>query len=144
MNKEELFQEIDRLDADIQKIRYQLQQITEYSKEIVTDLNNITRRVKHLSKLPSPTPQKPTNWYTEPKFNDQIYSSDLQRILQVESYPIGAYVLNTRLRVLEGHGEVLKLTQKEMFLMAIFAANVNVFVDREFCLNVIWRENLLI
>lgn len=131
--------EIDQILGDIQKMRDQLQLINEQSKLGLIELSNLTRKIKQSGKFN--VSARKFDEISEGLFNEQVYSSDIQRVIQVESYSFGPFTLNTRMRELTGNGKRIKLTQKEMFLMAIFAANINTFVDRDFCLNAIWREN---
>ncbi|MFM2293407.1 MAG: hypothetical protein RIS29_3220 [Bacteroidota bacterium] len=132
--------EIDRLSSDIQRLKETILRFNEQNKEVVVELNNLNRRVKQLSKMTFSTSRREETWSPAYELTNQIYSNELIKVLQKETYEIGPYELNTRTRELIGKGEIVKLTTKEMFLLAIFAANVNVFVDREYCLNAIWRE----
>jgi len=140
MADEQINTEISRLSADILRLKETILSFNEQNKEVIVELNNLNRRVKQLSKMAFTSPRKEESWSPAYELTNQIYSNDLIKVLQKETYEIGPYELNTRTRELIGKGEIVKLTTKEMFLLAIFAANVNVFVDREFCLNAIWRE----
>lgn len=133
--------EIDQIMSDIQKLRDQLQLINEQSKLAMIEMSNLSRKIKQTGRFPNISRRSDDIMQDNSIFNEQVYSSDIQSVLQVESYTFGPYTLNTRMRELEGKGVRTKLTQKEMFLLAIFAANINTFVDRDFCLNAIWREN---
>jgi DNA-binding response OmpR family regulator len=128
------------LSSDIQRLKETILRFNEQNKEVVVELNNLNRRVKQLSKMTFSTSRREETWSPAYELTNQIYSNELIKVLQKETYEIGPYELNTRTRELIGKGEIVKLTTKEMFLLAIFAANVNVFVDREYCLNAIWRE----
>lgn len=140
MADEQINNEIGRLSSDIQRLKETILRFNEQNKEVVVELNNLNRRVKQLSKMAFSAPRREDNWSPAYELTNQIYSNELIKVLQKETYEIGPYELNTRTRELLGKGEIIKLTTKEMFLLAIFAANVNTFVDREFCLNAIWRE----
>ncbi len=68
-------------------------------------------------------------------------NADLKSILEVKEYQIGSYKLNTTTRMLTRFDKSIKLTKKEMQLLAFFCKYNNVLVKRSDCLTLIWSEN---
>ncbi|MDD4993993.1 MAG: winged helix-turn-helix domain-containing protein [Paludibacter sp.] len=77
--------------------------------------------------------------------NEQIALSelneDLRKLMSVESYKIGNYRFDVQKRILSIGSKVVKLTRKESYLLALFAANINVFMERKDILVLIWLED---
>ena len=67
-------------------------------------------------------------------------SEQLQKLMNVPVYIIGEYKFDTATRQLIHKTEVVKLTNKEAYLLAILAANQNNVVERKFTLDQIWGE----
>ncbi len=68
-------------------------------------------------------------------------NEDLKKIMSVPSYKIGSYTYNLEVRTLTKGSTSVKLTRKESYLLATFAANVSVFLERKYLLTTIWRED---
>ena len=69
-----------------------------------------------------------------------IIPDSISEFFKVESYSIGNYIFDTKKRVLFLDGnEEYKLTSKEAYLLVLFAANINTFLDREYLLTAIWN-----
>jgi DNA-binding response OmpR family regulator len=67
----------------------------------------------------------------------------LRKILDTKFYRIGAYTLDVDKRLLTLKDETVKLTKKELYVLAYFAANINKSLWRADLVSVIWRENNL-
>lgn len=66
---------------------------------------------------------------------------NLKALMSVPSYKIGAYTFDVPSRMLNLNGELTKLTKKETYLLVLFAANINTFLDRKYTLTTIWKED---
>jgi len=66
---------------------------------------------------------------------------NLSVLLKVPTYSIGAYSIDVQKRLLTLKGESKKLTNKELHLLILFAANANDFVDRKYALKTIWKDD---
>jgi DNA-binding response OmpR family regulator len=66
---------------------------------------------------------------------------NLSVLLKVPTYTIGAYTIDVQKRLLTLKGETKKLTNKELHLLILFAANANEFVDRKYALKTIWKDD---
>jgi len=77
--------------------------------------------------------------------NEQIVLSelneDLRKLMSVESYKIGDYTFDVKKRILSIGSEAVKLTRKESYLLVVFAANINNFLERKDILVLIWLED---
>ena len=77
--------------------------------------------------------------------NEQIVlgelNEDLKKLMSVESYKIGDYTFNVKNRILSIGSEAVKLTRKESYLLVVFAANINNFLERKDILVLIWLED---
>ena len=65
----------------------------------------------------------------------------LEKLLKTPSYTIGAYSVDVPRRLLTIGGESTKLTNKELHLLILMAANPNVMLERKYLLETIWNEN---
>lgn len=68
-------------------------------------------------------------------------NENLRKLMSVDSYKIGNYTFDVKKRILSFGSEGVKLTRKESYLLAAFAANVNVFLERKDLLIMIWLED---
>ena len=66
---------------------------------------------------------------------------NLSVLLKVPFYTIGAYTVDVQKRLLTFKGESKKLTNKELHLLILFAANANDFLDRKYALKTIWKDD---
>ncbi len=66
---------------------------------------------------------------------------NLKALLSVQTYKVGGYSFDVPSRVLQYKGEFTKLTKKESYLLVLFAANINTFLDRKYTLTTIWKED---
>jgi len=77
--------------------------------------------------------------------NEQIVlnelNEDLRILMSVESYKIGGYTFDVKKRILSIGSEAVKLTRKESYLLVLFAANINNFLERKDILVMIWLED---
>ena len=65
----------------------------------------------------------------------------LDKLLKVPSYSVGNYSVDVQKRLLTIKGDSKKLTNKELHLLVVLAANTNVLLERKFLLEAIWEEN---
>jgi two-component system, OmpR family, response regulator len=65
----------------------------------------------------------------------------LEKLLKAQSYTIGAYTIDVQKRLLNIGTESTKLTNKELHLLVLLAANPNVMLERKYLLETIWDEN---
>jgi two-component system, OmpR family, response regulator len=65
----------------------------------------------------------------------------LSKLLSVPSYTLGAYTIDVPKRLLTINGESTKLTNKELHLVVLLAANPNAMLERKYLLETIWDEN---
>lgn len=65
----------------------------------------------------------------------------LDKLLKVPFYKVGAFTIDVQKRLLTIKGESKKLTNKELHLLVILAANTNVMLERKYLLESIWEEN---
>jgi DNA-binding response OmpR family regulator len=68
-------------------------------------------------------------------------NDELKNIMSVPEYQIGAYKFDSEKRTLNFKTDSIKLTRKEAYLLCIFAANFNNFLDRRYILESIWGED---
>ena len=77
--------------------------------------------------------------------NEQIVLSqlneDMRKLMSVESYKLGDYTFDVKKRILSIGSEGVKLTRKESYLFVLFAANINIFLERKDILVQIWLED---
>jgi len=66
---------------------------------------------------------------------------NLNSFLSVSSYKIGEYTFEPTNQLLKFQSESTKLTKKESYLLALFAANANKLIERKFMLKTIWRDD---
>lgn len=65
----------------------------------------------------------------------------LDKLLKVPFYKVGAFTVDVQKRLLTIKGESKKLTNKELHLLVLLAANTNVMLERKYLLESIWEEN---
>jgi Response regulators consisting of a CheY-like receiver domain and a winged-helix DNA-binding domain len=65
----------------------------------------------------------------------------LEKLLKAQSYTVGAYSIDVQKRLLTIGTESTKLTNKELHLLILLAANPNVMLERKYLLETIWDEN---
>ena len=65
----------------------------------------------------------------------------LDKLLKVPSYTVGNFTVDVQKRLLSIKGDSKKLTNKELHLLIVLAANPNVLLERKFLLEAIWEEN---
>ena len=65
----------------------------------------------------------------------------LDKLLKVPSYTVGNFTDDVQKRLLSIKGDSKKLTNKELHLLIVLAANPNVLLERKFLLEAIWEEN---
>lgn len=69
-------------------------------------------------------------------------NDDLSILLKQPTYTIGAYSIDVPKKQLTlAGGEPTKLTNKELSLLILFAANINEFLDRKYALKTIWKDD---
>lgn len=68
-------------------------------------------------------------------------NDDLSILLKEPFYSIGAYSIDVQKKQLILAGESTKLTNKELSLLILFAANINEFLDRKYALKTIWKDD---
>lgn len=65
----------------------------------------------------------------------------LDKLLKVPSYTVGSYSIDVPKRMLTLKGDSKKLTNKELHLLVMLTANINVLLERKYLLESIWEEN---
>ena len=65
----------------------------------------------------------------------------LDKLLKMPSYTVGAFTIDVQKRLLTFKGDAKKLTNKELHLLIVLAANPNAMLERKFLLETIWQEN---
>lgn len=75
------------------------------------------------------------------KIELQDLNENLKALMSAPSYKVGAYTFDVEKRVLNINTESVKLTRKESYLLVLFAANINNFLDRKEMLNTIWKDD---
>ncbi len=65
----------------------------------------------------------------------------LEKLLKVPSYTIGAYTIDVVKRQLLIGGQATRLTNKELQLLVLMAANPGEMLERKYLLETIWEEN---
>jgi DNA-binding response OmpR family regulator len=67
-----------------------------------------------------------------------VVNEAFAQLLKVPTYTIGGYTFDVNTRQLSFDNQLVTLTIKESFLLVMFAANLNAFVQREHMLDMIW------
>jgi hypothetical protein len=141
MTVEEINIEIEQLKTQIETMTTEIGKIINETKRMQQDFKTATSKLNQLSRfshLSAPVKKdKDAGWL---KNMSQDLTADMSVILSVESYQIGLYTLHVGKRMLCLGEESEHLTRKELLLLALFAANQNVLIDRSFCLSNIWGE----
>jgi DNA-binding response OmpR family regulator len=77
--------------------------------------------------------------------NEKIVLSELnenlRKLMSAQSYKLGDYTFDVEKRILTIGSEGVKLTRKESYLLVLFAANINNFLERKEMLITIWLED---
>ncbi|ADQ78719.1 putative two component transcriptional regulator, winged helix family [Paludibacter propionicigenes WB4] len=71
----------------------------------------------------------------------KAHSEALEKLLKTPSYTIGAYSIDVQKKTLTLGAETTRLTNKELHLLILLAANPNVMLERKYLLETIWDEN---
>jgi uncharacterized protein (UPF0335 family) len=142
MRIEEIGHKIQRLKSETQTLRAEIEKVNSQTKRMTHDLHVATR---HLNQLP-PVIERPESRIRKkddsPEAKYKLMMSDyMLGILNVDTYNIGLYTLEMSSKALHFKDEVYPLTRKEFLLLALFAANQNVFIEREVFLTNVWKEN---
>lgn len=140
MANEKIDLEIQQLRIEIENLKTEIEKINAESRQNAQDLQILSDDVKRLPSFGR------LNSIRNKKENiiekrDSELLPNLKEILQVESYQIGSYTLYIKKRQLHFQDDVLTLTRKEMYLLVLFAANQNVFMERDYCLTTIWLSS---
>ncbi len=142
MTVEEININLEQLKSQVETLTTEIEKVTGEAKRMQQDLKAVTNNLNKLSRfllLPaSGTKDKDTDWL---KNKSLLLTADMSAILSAESYQIGLYTLHIQKRMLCFRDESQHLTRKELLLLALFAANQNVLIDRNFCLVNIWGES---
>jgi DNA-binding response OmpR family regulator len=116
---------VEQLESDIKKILLKIENLKEEFDRKKLELRHIT------------TPRPGHKSVRNPNHLDPI----LNEYLHVPIYNIGNYRLEVNPRILYLDGvKLFSLTQKEVNLLVVLAANVNNFVERKVILKTIWHE----
>ena len=77
--------------------------------------------------------------------NEKIVLSELnenlRKLMMAPAYKIGDYTFDVEKRILSIGSDAVKLTRKESYLLVLFAANINNFLERKDMLVTIWMED---
>jgi DNA-binding response OmpR family regulator len=71
----------------------------------------------------------------------KAHSEALENLLKSPYYTIGAYSIDVQKKLLTLGSESTRLTNKELHLLILLAANPNVMLERKYLLETIWDEN---
>jgi len=132
MKQEELSAKIDLLKADILKQQDKMYTFILESRLELQRLNTLTLELETLSKSIAQE--------SNSKSDKNNVSEHLSKILEIKEYQIGSYTLNTKAGILTHDNRIIRLARKEVYLLAVFATNINVLVEREAILETIWKE----
>lgn len=116
---------IEQLESEMKSILARIDELKiEYTRKKSEIRNLIVRKPERHA------PRKPN--YIDEVLNDYLH---------VPVYNIGNYRLEVNPRVLYLDGiKIVSLTQKEVNLLVVLAANINEFVERKFTLKTVWQE----
>ena len=133
-----------KVKNDFFKKKAELREVIRESKKELDELNSLIKKSREL--LPKSDVSTPLNIPTQlsrEKVQEEFVnkSIDLAKILETENYRIGSYNLNTKSRMLVKGTSSVKLTYKEMYLLATLAANRNMLIPRRYLLETIWNDN---
>ena len=133
-----------KIKNDFSQKKAELNEIIKKSKKDLFELNVMVKNARKL--LPKENVSIPTvvsRQLSREKYQEEFVnkSVDLAKILETENYRIGSYNLNTKSRMLVRATSSVKLTNKEMYLLATLAANINQLVPRKYLLDTIWNDN---
>ena len=132
-----------KVKNDFYKKKAELREVIRESKKELDELNLLIKKSRELlPKSDISTPLNiPTQLSREKVQKDYVNKSvDLAKILETENYRIGSYNLNTQTRRLIRGASSVKLTNKEMFLLATLAANINILIPRRYLLETVWSD----
>ncbi|HEY6914854.1 MAG TPA: winged helix-turn-helix domain-containing protein [Paludibacter sp.] len=142
MEIEEIGLKIKDLKSQAEMLKKEIEKVNSETKRMMQDLQATTLKLKQMPRVQGQPAQvsrtQNKEWLTRLNLTLQ---SDMLAILSAESYQIGLFTLRKETRMLTFGNNSYHLTQKEFLLLAIFAANQNVFLSREFCLVNIWGED---
>ena len=139
---EEIDLKIQQLKIEIENLKAEIEKINAETTKNTEGLQVLTENVMRLpSFVRLNVAQKRKENDIDIDKRDFELLPDLKEILQVESYKIGLYTLYVKKKQLHFQDEILTLTRKEMYLLVLFAANQNVFLDRDYCLTTIWLSS---
>lgn len=154
MSEEEFNKAIELLKAEIFNNKQEIRAISAESRNMLDQLNVMQTKMNKMKEMFSLeiTEVKPAavnHSYSTPlsttaeRYQNEVAkpSNTLLKLMEVENYIIGSYNLNTRTCILTHGNKSTKLTQKEMAILALFAANINKLVLRSECLSVIWDKD---
>ena len=132
-----------KVKNDFYKKKAELREVIKESKKELDELNLLIKKSKEL--MPKSNVNTPLNIPTQlsrEKLQEEFVnkSVDLVKILETENYRIGSYNLNTRSRMLVKGASSVKLTYKEMYLLATLAANRNMLIPRKYLLDTVWND----
>lgn len=133
--------QIEVLNIEIEKINMEAATMSADLQEALNQLYLLPAKIKQVVQPIQPKITKAglQNVYKKEKFS--LLPENLKALLLVESYQIGLYfTLMPQQMTLCFNNESIKLSYKELYLLVIFAANQNVFLERNYLLETIWEE----
>jgi len=116
---------VEQLESDMKKILLKIENLKQEFDRKKFELRYLT------------TPRPGVKSVRNPNHLDPV----LNEYLHVPIYNIGNYRLEVNPRILYLDGvKLVSLTQKEVNLLVVLAANVNKFVERKIILKTVWHE----
>jgi len=140
MTLDEINKEIIDLRNDLLRSREEINSVILKSKIELNKLEVVINRINSLFKSYR---SDPDIWNQRTISSDIVKytSAELEEILKVENYQIGSYNLNTSTHLLTRGNSIVRLTNKEMNLLALLATNQNKIINRSHLLFTIWGDD---
>ena len=133
-----------KVKNDFYKKKTELREVIRESKNELDELNSFIKKSRQLlTKSDVRSPLNIAIQQSREKIQEEFVnkSVDLAKILETENYRVGSYNLNSNSRMLVKGSSSVKLTKKEMYLLATLAANINLLIPRKYLLDTIWYDN---
>ena len=137
--EEKLFKEIKLLLSKVIKKLNDSSGANKLSDDSISELKLMLNGIKSQMKPPKPHRAVISRQVRVKTYIPNI-SDELKSILEVKEFQIGSYKLDTTTRMLTRYDKSIKLTRKEMQLLAFLSTNKNLTVKRSDCLAVVWKD----
>jgi DNA-binding winged helix-turn-helix (wHTH) protein len=138
MTVNEINRRIFLIKGQIEVLKNEIERTNFKTTKMARELDGMASQIQILPKKIMRSPIVPNKATTSRRL---LLPESMRDLLRSKIYQIGLYTLNTETSLLTFKDDTRRLTRKELFLLTIFAANINVFIERDFCLTAIWAEN---